>query len=413
MSTRKNIVALYAVQLVSYVLPLVTIPYLSYILGPAGVGTVGYAQAVAQILLIFVDFGFDLTSTRNIAMHKDEPGVVNRIYWTTMCAKATFCLISSTCLVCLALLAYHHPKDRVSLLLANMILWGSVLTPAWLYQGLQRMPSLAVTVVAARVILLGPLFLFVKTSNDVGLAAALQFAPTLISGVILTTLLFAQKSVVWKVETSVDSILSATKESYHLFLSSALTSVYLYANVLILRLISGNVGVGYYVSAEKITTPLRQLSVPPIQAFFPKICGMYAEGGSVGVQKIVNRFILIFICTGISMFLGFQLFGEWFVRHFFGMNFHETSAILKVLIVVPAMSGVTATLVQLRLIASGNQAVLKKVYSVGAVFHVCQCPILIYYWGGVGAAYSAVATEVLMATMIVRASRQLGSSAPD
>jgi O-antigen/teichoic acid export membrane protein len=177
--------------------------------------------------------------------------------------------------------------------------------------------------------------------------------------------------------------------------------------VLLLRLISGSVGVGYYVAADKITTPLRQLSTPPIQAFFPKICGMYAEGDHIGVQKIIRRFILAFLASGILIFVGFELFGAWFIQNFFGSKFHETFQILRVMIIVPVIIGVAATLVQLRLIASGNQAVLKKIYSLGAIFHVCQAPFVIYYWGAVGAAYSVVATEVLMTAMIIYASKEV------
>jgi len=406
-STRKSIVALYGVQLITYVLPLITIPYLSYVLGPAGIGTIGYAQTVAQILLIFVDFGFDLTSTRKIAIHRDEPGIINRIYWTTMTAKAILALVGSAVLIFLALVVYKSPGDRTSLLLANLVLWGNVLTPTWLYQGLQRMSLLAIWVVVIRILLLAPLFLLVKGSGDVGLASGLQFAPSLFSGLILTAIAFSKGEICFKVETSIESILEEAKDSYHLFLSSALTSIYMYANVLLLRLISGSVGVGYYVAADKITTPLRQLSTPPIQAFFPKICGMYAEGDHLGVQKIIRRFILVFLAAGALMFVGFELFGEWFVQHFFGSKFHDTFPILRVMIIVPVIIGVAATLVQLRLIASGNQAVLKKIYFVGAIFHILQAPLVIYHWGALGAAYSVVATEVLMTAMIVYASKEV------
>jgi O-antigen/teichoic acid export membrane protein len=65
------------------VVRLITLPYLSRVLGPAGFGVVGYAQTVAQMLLIVVDFGFDLTSARKVALHRDQPEVLNKTYWTT------------------------------------------------------------------------------------------------------------------------------------------------------------------------------------------------------------------------------------------------------------------------------------------------------------------------------------------
>jgi PST family polysaccharide transporter len=52
------------------------------------------------------------------------------------------------------------------------------------------------------------------------------------------------------------------------------------------------------------------------------------------------------------------------------------------------------------IVASGNQGVLKRIYFVGALFHLCQTPVAIYFGGGVGAAYSVAATEVFMTVII-------------
>jgi PST family polysaccharide transporter len=291
--------------------------------------------------------------------------------------------------------------------MANLILWGNVLTPTWLYQGLQRMAVLAAAIVTARVVFLLPLFLLVRNNRDVALASALYFCPNLFAGLVLTGIAFSQKAIAWRYQTSIQTILAEAKESYHLFLSSVLTSTYVYANVLLLKIMSGNIAVGYYVAADKIITPLRQLSTPPIQALFPQICAMYAEGKYPSAQKIIRRLIIAFIGTGVLMLVGFELGGEWFVNRFFGPKFHETFQILRIMIIVPVIIGVAATLVQLQLIASGNQSVLKKIYLASALFHVCQAPLVIHVWGPIGAAYSVVATEIVATAMVLLACKEV------
>ena len=44
---------------------------------------IGYAQSIAQILLVVVDFGFGMSSARKVAVSIGQPAVVNRIYWST------------------------------------------------------------------------------------------------------------------------------------------------------------------------------------------------------------------------------------------------------------------------------------------------------------------------------------------
>jgi PST family polysaccharide transporter len=174
----------------------------------------------------------------------------------------------------------------------------------------------------------------------------------------------------------------------------------MYANVVFLRAIAGNADVGYYVAAEKLTTPLRQLSTPLMQAFFPKMCQLYANGDAHSVRQVLRRIVMFFTIAGALLFVGFQAFGQWFVAHFFGVGFAKTYHVLQVMILVPAIIGVGATLVQLCVVASGNQRVLKRIYLVGALFHLCQMPVAIYFWGAVGAAYSVAATELFMTVIV-------------
>ncbi|CAN7152849.1 flippase [Caballeronia sp. LjRoot31] len=401
MSTKKNVVSLYAVQLVSYALPLVTIPYLAHALGPIGIGAIGYAQTVATILLIFVEFGFDLTSTRRIAVNKADKYLVNKIYWTMLSAKVILAMIGSGILVVLAETVLTAPLDQQSILLANLYLWGGALTPTCVYQGLQRMTVFATLIVITRVFLLIPLFLLVKNANHVALAAALQFSPLLIAAIILTALAFQQGLIQWRFDVSFKDIVNEGKESYHVFVGNAFTIIYMYANVLLVKSINGNISLGFYVAADKLIMPLRQLAQPPLQAFFPKICRMYADGESEAVVKLVNKMIYVFIFCGLILFIGFSFIGKWFVLNLFGKEFFPTYQILQILILAPVISAAAAAFVQLRVIASGNQSELKKVYMTGAIFHFLQAPFLIYYWGGVGAACSAIATELLMIGFLI------------
>ena len=117
------------------------------------------------------------------------------------------------------------------LLTRALILWGNVLTPTWFYQGARRMPVLAASLLVTRVLLLVPLFLLVKTGDDVVAAAALQFSPTLLSVAILTGALFWKRKVSFGFRISLQDMLVEMKEAHPIFFSSALTSIYMYANV--------------------------------------------------------------------------------------------------------------------------------------------------------------------------------------
>jgi O-antigen/teichoic acid export membrane protein len=395
-STRNVIIALYSVYALNYVLPLVTLPYLSHVLGPAGLGVIGYAQSISQILLVVVDFGFGLSSARKVAVHLDQPEVVNRIYWSTTIGKAILAVLCSLVLVAWAFAAHMSPAERGATLLGSLVIWGGVITPGCFYEGSQRLPVLAGTLLVTRIGLLIPLFLLVKTHDDVMLAAALQYAPTFVCGLILTVTLIWKREILLNVRIGLSAVLAEAKDAYHIFLGSALTSVYMYANVIMLRMISGPGAVGYYVAAERLTNALRACTAPAIQAFFPKICVAYERGDRDYVHKVNRGFMVAFAASAILILVGFSVLGEWFVGRFLGEAFGETFRILRILVFVPAIVGMTTTQVMLTIIASGNQSLLKRIYIYGALFHLIQAPVSIYLWGGVGTACSVAATELFM-----------------
>jgi len=62
-----NILSLYGVQAMGYLIPLVTLPYVARVLGPRELGAIAFAEAYANNLSIIIEFGFGLSASREIA----------------------------------------------------------------------------------------------------------------------------------------------------------------------------------------------------------------------------------------------------------------------------------------------------------------------------------------------------------
>ena len=82
-----NAVSLYGVQICRKLLPLVSVPYLARVLGPSGWGKVAFVQALGDGMVLFLEFGFNLSATREIARHRDSPRVCGDIIAGTIGAQ--------------------------------------------------------------------------------------------------------------------------------------------------------------------------------------------------------------------------------------------------------------------------------------------------------------------------------------
>ena len=85
-----NIASLFTVQAANYLIPLLTLPYLVRILGPREFGLIAFAQAFSQYFVILTDYGFNLSATREVAIHRaDASGCAGLL--VPLCSLSFFC----------------------------------------------------------------------------------------------------------------------------------------------------------------------------------------------------------------------------------------------------------------------------------------------------------------------------------
>src|SRR5947209_4740500 len=83
----KNAAALFIVQMSAYAAPLIVLPYLSRVLSVEHFGLIQFATAFNFYFITLVEYGFNLSATRRIAIHRDNPQKVSRIVASVYAAK--------------------------------------------------------------------------------------------------------------------------------------------------------------------------------------------------------------------------------------------------------------------------------------------------------------------------------------
>ena len=85
----RNAIALYWMQIATFIVPLITIPYLARVLGPSAFGLVVFSQGFAFVLVVLIDWGFGFTGLRSTAESQtDTEELVSRRAARARCAAA-------------------------------------------------------------------------------------------------------------------------------------------------------------------------------------------------------------------------------------------------------------------------------------------------------------------------------------
>lgn len=97
----KNTVWQYGLQIIKYLFPLITLPYLTRVLAPEGYAFYAYVVSFMSFAQVFVDFGFNLSGTKRI-VKACSVGEENRIIGAVTEARLLLCVVAGVVVMVVA-----------------------------------------------------------------------------------------------------------------------------------------------------------------------------------------------------------------------------------------------------------------------------------------------------------------------
>ena len=266
----ENIVSLTGLQFASYILPLITLPYLTYVLGPDKFGLTQYAISLITYFQMFTDYGFNLSATRELAIVREDKKKVSEIFSTVMFIKLMLTVVSFVALLAIVTFIPKFSNDADVYLLTFGIVVGYVLFPTWLFQGMEYMKYTSILNIIGKVIFTVFIFVFIHQSSDYLLVPIINSFGYIVVGVLGIYISLTRFDIDLSLP-SVENIKYHLREGWHVFLSTIAINMYTTTNTFLLGLLTNNTLVGYYSIAEKIITAANGLFNPISQAIYPFI----------------------------------------------------------------------------------------------------------------------------------------------
>ena len=263
-----NFISMVCMQGVNYLLPLITFPYLFRVLGVGQYGLVTFGYVLIQYFVLFTDFGFNMSATKYIAEHKTDMHVVNRYLNSAMVGRMLLGVISFFLLVLVITLVRDFRQDTGLYLLYFGVVIGNAMYPRWFFQGMEQMKYIAIFTLITKSLSMFPLFFTVREPSHYTYVPICYSIGFILSGFVSLYFIYHIFKMKWFIP-SYKEIYFALKDSSTYFLSKASASVYANSGVFFLKLVCGNVMVGYYDAAAKLYQAYNQLIIPFVDVLFP------------------------------------------------------------------------------------------------------------------------------------------------
>ena len=123
----------------SYILPLITFPYLIRVLGIEKFGLIMFAQATMYYFEILIDFGFNLSATREVALNSKKPNKLNEIISAVFSIKFILLLFASLILVVIINLFDKFLDESLLYYYSFLKVMALAFFPIWFYNIIRRL----------------------------------------------------------------------------------------------------------------------------------------------------------------------------------------------------------------------------------------------------------------------------------
>lgn len=389
----KNGIWLTVLQFVNTIVPVLTIPYITRVLGTSEYGTFSIALNWILYFQVLVEFGFGLNGARKAALI-EENEKLNKLYNNIISARILLFLISFILLNFIALVSGFNKKTYMCMLLLFIMILGTTFQQTWLFQGKQDMKFITIINVVSRVISIILIFLLVKTKSDIYLYCVLYSITLLLSSIISMIVARIKYKLTFKF-ASLKNIIDEINDGKYLFASSAMAKIFNGFGITVLGFVATDSVAGIYSAIYKIPYVLTMFFSPVSQALYPYNSTKFKKSfddGTKSVKKVcIPIFLLFFICGLIII-----IFNKFIVNLLFGKEYSLYSFIVIPLVVQFLFAVINNFLGIQILVASGNQKKYSVSLLIGYLAIVLSNIILGIYFSLYGVAIAAALGEIIL-----------------
>ena len=389
-SSKFNYIYSVSYSILAMLLPLITSPYVSRVLGAKNLGIYSYTYSIVNYFILFIMLGISNYGNRQVAKVRDNQEELNKVFSEIY----TMQFLSGV-----AILAFYLfymivvvEENKSVFFIQTLMIIGTIMNVNWFFWGLEQFK---ITVTRNFIIKISSflcIILFVKSKDDLWIYTLILSLGLAFSDGFLFFLL--PKYIQFR-KPKLSDVVKHFKPNIILFIPVITVSIYRTMDKIMLKEMVDYSQVGYYTNSEKIINLCLSIVTALGQVMLPKMTNILAQGKNKQFFKLLAKSVKFITVVSCALVFGILAVAEEFVPLFFGNGYEPCISILKFL--AP----------NLILLAWGNviktQFLIPKekdfVYIKSAIFGVVVNGIINYIfipkYAAIGAAIGTLCAEMI------------------
>jgi len=376
-------------QILSIILPIITIPYVSRILGPDGLGSYALTYAYAQYFVLFGMLGLSIYSSREIAFVRDDNDVLSRTFWELNLIRII--TVGVSFIIYIFIFGFFlNSSYKMIYIIQSLVILSSFVDISWLFIGLENFKSVVIKNTLVKVIGIVLIFAFVKESSDVWLYTFILGGTQLIGQVAMW---FDLPKNIYFVLPKIRNSIRHLKYSIRLFIPQIAINVYAMLDKIMLGVLVNESQVGLYDNSQKIIRLLVMVVTTFATVTMPKMANLYKNEQYDLFKNNVYKSFSFASFLAFPMAFGLIGVSRSFVPWFYGQEFRGIIPMFYIGSFLMITLGWSSILGNQVLISIKRERQFTIAVSCGAIINVILNFLLLKKLEGVGTTISTVIAE--------------------
>ena len=389
-SIKKNFLYNAFYQVLTLILPLITTPYISRVMGAERVGVYSYAYSIAYYFGMFILLGTNNYGNRTIASVRDDKKNLSKTFWSIYAMQLFLGLFVSTVYL---MYVFVIAEEQMMALLQIIYLISVALDISWFFFGIEQFKLTVTRNTIIKILTVVAMLLFVKSIDDLYIYALIMVGSSLISQIFLW--IFLKDYVIFQKITLCD-IKKHIIPNLILFIPVIAISLYALMGKIILGNMSSMIEVGYFESANKLTV-IPTMAVTALgTVMLPRISNMVSHGQHEETQKYLEKSLIISVFLSSSMALGISAVSKEFVPLFYGEGFDKCKILIPILVLSSIFVSWANVIRTQYLIPYKKDKIYIQSVFLGAIINIILNILLIPTLQSIGAAIASLSAEIIV-----------------
>ena len=387
MKVIKNYLYNLSYQILTIILPIITVPYVTRIFTSEVLGNYIFYNSIVSYFSLFAILGIGVYGTKQIAAASD----VSSTFWNIYAIQL---IASILAIVVYLIVAFSIPQmSGVIPLIVGITLFANMMDISWLFSGKEDFKKITIRNIVVRLIGVISIFTFVKSSDDLYLYVFL-----------IVIFDFLGQFVMWvpakKFIKRPSFNAKVIKKNLHpivlLFLPQVAISLYVVLDRTLLGLLGSYSDVGIYEQGQKLISILLKVVSSLGVVMLPRVANLLSERRDKEAQNMVKFSFILYNLIIFPMIFGLIAVNEVFVKLFLGQNFQDVKYVLYVIVLNIMFVGWTNILGYQVLVVRNKNKEFMLSTTIPAFVSVAVNVAVIPFFGYIGASITSVVVEILV-----------------